>query len=57
MQQGWTSLHVAAFQGHLEVVKYLIECGGEKLLMLTGNVRAEINVCMLLWLEESTVSW
>jgi hypothetical protein len=43
-QNGWSCLMGAADNGHLEVVKYLVEVGSKELLMLTLNVRT-CSVC------------
>jgi hypothetical protein len=37
-QRGWSCLMGAADDGHLEVVKYLVEVGGKELLMLVDQV-------------------
>ena len=37
-QVGTSCLYIACTNAHLNVVKYLCELGGEKLLMLTNNV-------------------
>jgi hypothetical protein len=37
-QRGWSCLMSAADNGHLEVVKYLVEVGGKELLMLVDKV-------------------
>jgi hypothetical protein len=41
VQNGWSCLHVACQQAHLEVFKYLRIEGGEELL-LTTNVSADV---------------
>ena len=38
MQDGASCLMVASQNGHLEVVRYLCERGGEKLLLMADNV-------------------
>ena len=42
-QDGTSCLHFACSGGSLEIVKYMYELGGEKLLMLTPQVR----VCVI----------
>ena len=44
VQDGWSCLLIASVNGHSEVVKYLCERGGERLLMLTPNV-SEVYAC------------
>ena len=39
VQEGYTCLHWAAQNGHLETAKHLAEVGGRELLMKTNNVR------------------
>ena len=46
VQAGRSCLHKACKAGSLEVVKYLCERGGEKLLMLTSNVRSSCLFCV-----------
>ncbi len=51
MQLGWTGLLIACQDGHLEVVKYLCETGGEKLMMKPDKVScqsfwASVYACM-----------
>jgi hypothetical protein len=41
MQLGWTGLLIACQDGHLEVVKYLCETGGEKLMMKPDKVSCQ----------------
>jgi hypothetical protein len=41
IQEGSSCLHIASTRGHLELVKYLCERGGEVLLMLKN----EVSVC------------
>ncbi len=38
VQDGWSCLHSACQEGHLEVAQYLCERGGKELLMLRNNV-------------------
>ncbi len=50
VQDGRTSLMSASHSGHMEVVKYLCEVGGEELLMrarnVSGRMRAYWHVCL-----------
>ncbi len=43
VQDGSSCLHFACSGGSLEIVKYMYELGGEKLLMLQSKVR----VCVI----------
>jgi len=43
VQDGTSCLHFACSGGSLEIVKYMYELGGEKLLMLQSKVR----VCVI----------
>ncbi len=47
MQEGVSCLLRAANNGHLDVVKHLCEVGGERLLMLTQEVRGRVAVLLL----------
>jgi hypothetical protein len=38
MQDGYTCLHSAAYHGQVDTVKYLIEAGGQELVLATTNV-------------------
>jgi hypothetical protein len=40
VQKGWPCLMVAVWEGHLEIVKYLVEVGGKRMLMLVDKVCA-----------------
>ncbi len=46
MQDGWSCLHIASFHGHLDVVEYVCEVGGERLLMLSDKVSWRVAVPM-----------
>jgi hypothetical protein len=43
MQDGYTCLHVAADQGNLETVQFLVEQGGQELLLSASEVCQRAN--------------
>ncbi len=43
MQNGNSCIYLASQQGHLEVVKFLLESGGTKLLILNNNVSISLD--------------
>ena len=51
VQNGWSCLHKACEKGHLDVVKYLCEHVGEKLLMLTDKVSELGGMRVCAWLS------
>ena len=55
VQDGESCLYAACEGGHLKVVEYLCELGGEKLLMQTNEV-SEHGVCMYAQLCTSVCS-
>ena len=51
VQNGGSCLHIACQQGHLSVVQYLYQQGGQALLMLTMNVSLFVFCDILLLLS------
>jgi hypothetical protein len=54
VQEGLSCLIAAAENGNLAVVKYLVEVGGKRLLMLADKVCACVCICLFLWHRDTS---